>query len=130
RGVLLLVYMSHKASHEGYGQSIYDPSTGRNKPQYVIFAEKALVWKADGAIVGATYPDKIKEVYAVLKDKIPIYSPGIGVQGGDLEAAVTSGAHYLIVGRSIIYADKPDEAAKTIRDLAAKFLKPRWSSRP
>jgi orotidine-5'-phosphate decarboxylase len=130
RGVLLLVYMSHKASGEGYGQNVYDPSTKSTKPQYVIFAEKALSWGADGVIVGATAPDKIREVYAILKDKVPIYSPGIGVQGGNLEAAMSSGASYLIVGRSIIYAEKPDEAARTFRDLAAKFLRQRWSGGP
>ncbi len=118
RGVLLLVYMSHKAAWEGFGQKIYDPSTDETKPQYFVFAEKALSWKADGAIVGATYPDKIREVYSILGDKVPIYSPGVGAQGGDLEAAISSGAHYLIVGRAITLSDKPGEAAKSFRDRA------------
>jgi len=118
RGVILLVYMSHKAACEGYGQRVQDPRTGEVKPQYMVFAEKALAWEADGAVVGATYPDKIKEVYAILKDAVPIYSPGVGVQGGDLRAAVENGARYLIVGRSITLADKPEEAARTIRDAA------------
>jgi len=123
RGVILLVCMSHKAAWEGFGQNVYDPHTRKTKPQYLIFAEKALSWKVDGAVVGATYPDKIKEVYAILKDKVPIYSPGIGTQGGDIEAASSSGARYLIVGRSIIEADNPKDAARTIRDAASKFLK-------
>jgi len=121
RGVILLVYMSHKAAWEGFGQSVYDPSAGKAKLQYVIFTEKALSWKADGVVVGATYPDKIKEVYAILQDKVPIYSPGVGAQGGDIKTAVSSGARYLIVGRSITHANNPEEAARIIRDAASSF---------
>jgi len=123
RGVILLVYMSHKGAEEGYGQTIRDPKTGRLVPQYLVFAQKALSWKADGAIVGATYPEKIREVHAILEGRVPIYSPGVGVQGGDIESAIMAGAHYLIVGRTITLAENPAEAAKTIRDIAQKCLK-------
>jgi len=116
RGVILLVYMSHKAAWEGYGQKVYDQSAGELKSQYVIFAEKALSWKADGAVVGATYPDKIREVKAVLKEAVPIYSPGVGVQGGDVKAAVEAGSKYLIVGRTVTLAKKPYETARRVRD--------------
>jgi len=116
RGVILLVYMSHKSSWEGYGQMIYDTETDEKKPQYIVFAEKALEWNADGAVVGGTYPEKIREVYAVLKERVPIYSPGIGAQGGKIKAAVSAGAHYVIIGRAITLAEKPEEAAKRFRD--------------
>jgi orotidine-5'-phosphate decarboxylase len=123
RGVILLVYMSHKGASEGYGQTIRDPKTGRLTSQYVAFAERALSWNADGAVVGATYPEKIREVHAILGNHVPIYSPGVGVQGGDIESAVMAGAHYLIVGRTITLAENPAEAAKTIRDIAQRCLK-------
>ena len=122
RGVITLVYMSHKAAWEGYGQTVYDPSKRQNRLQYLVFAEKALSWGADGAVVGATYPEKIREVYHVLGDSVAIYSPGVGVQGGGIEAAVKSGARYLIVGRSITRVSDPGEAAKRVRDEASKFL--------
>jgi len=118
RGVILLVYMSHKAAWEGYGQEVYDQQTGKPKPQYLVFAVKALRWKADGAVVGATYPEKIREVHSILKGEVSIYSPGVGAQGGDLRAAVSSGAQYLVIGRSITLADKPREAAIAMRDTA------------
>ena len=116
RGVILLVYMSHKSSWEGYGQKIYDSETGEKKPQYIAFAEKALAWNADGAVVGGTYPEKIKEVHRVLKDDVPIYSPGIGAQGGDIKAAVSAGARYIIIGRAITLAEMPGQAAKRFRN--------------
>jgi len=122
RGVILLVYMSHKAAWEGYGQKIYDEKTGTIKPQYIVFAEKALAWRADGVIVGATYPEKISEVYAVLRGSVPIYSPGVGVQGGDIERAILAGARYLIVGRSIVEDKDPAEAARRLRDASNKII--------
>ncbi|MFQ6073619.1 MAG: orotidine 5'-phosphate decarboxylase [Candidatus Bathyarchaeia archaeon] len=118
RGVILLVYMSHKGAAEGYGQTIRDPKTGRHTPQFVAFARKALEWKADGAVVGATYPEKIGEVHSILKNHVPIFSPGVGAQGGDIRAAVKAGARYLIVGRAITLAEDPAETAKRIRDVA------------
>jgi len=123
RGVILLVYMSHKASWEGYGQMIYDPKTGEKKPQYIAFAEKALDWGADGAVVGGTYPEKIREIHAILKEEVPIYSPGIGAQGGDVKAAVSSGARYLIIGRAITLAETPEEAARFFRDAVKSVQK-------
>ena len=116
RGVILLVYMSHKAAWEGYGQKIHDPNTGEPKLQYTVFAQKALSWKADGVIVGATFPEKIREVHAVLGGKVPIYSPGVGAQGGDIKAAAEAGSQYLIVGRAITLAYSPKKAARTFRD--------------
>ncbi len=116
RGVILLVYMSHKGALEGYGQKIMDSKTGKLISQYLVFAEKALFWNADGAVVGATFPEKIEAVYSVLKERVPIYSPGVGVQGGNIEAAVAAGARYLIVGRSITLAEEPAKTAKLLRD--------------
>jgi len=122
-GVIVLVYMSHKGAPEGYGQTVRDPKTGELRSQYMVFAEKALEWKTDGAVVGATYPEKIREIHAVLKDIVPIYSPGVGAQGGEVEAAVKAGARFLIVGRTIVLAEKPVETAKRMRDAAQSCLK-------
>lgn len=118
RGVILLVYMSHKAADEGYGQTIINAQTRKRTMQYISFAEKALKADADGAVVGATYPEKIREVHEVLGNRIPIYSPGIGAQGGAVNEAVKAGSRYLIVGREITLSENPGEAAKKVRDLA------------
>jgi orotidine-5'-phosphate decarboxylase len=115
RGVILLAYMSHKGANEGYGQTICDAETGAKTVQYISFAREALKWGADGVVVGATYPEKITEIHKMLKEKVPIYSPGIGAQGGEAEAALRAGARYLIIGREITLAEDPAEAAKKLR---------------
>ncbi len=116
RGVILLCYMSHKGASEGYGQTIIDPDTYMQTSQYLSFARKALKWGADGVVVGATVPDKIREVKQVLGEQVPIYAPGVGAQGGAAETAVKAGASYLIVGREIVSAADPALAARQLRD--------------
>jgi len=114
RGVILLTYMSHKGAAEGYGQTVIDPITGTLTPQYMSFARKAMHWGADGVVVGATVPDKISEIKQVLGDKVAIYSPGVGPQGGAAATAMRAGSDYLIVGREITMAPDPAEAAQRI----------------
>jgi orotidine-5'-phosphate decarboxylase len=113
RGVILLAYMSHKGACEGYGQTIIDES-GKKTLQYISFAKKALTWNADGVVVGATWPEKITEIKKILGDKVPIYSPGVGAQGGSATAALDAGTSYFIVGREIILADDPAQAARKL----------------
>ncbi len=112
RGVILLTYMSHKGAIEGYGQTVVDSETGEKMPQYMVFAKKELSWNADGAVVGATVPEKIREIHAIVGEVVPIYSPGVGPQGGMADTTRKAGARYLIVGREIMQAKEPAEAAK------------------
>jgi orotidine-5'-phosphate decarboxylase len=122
KGVILLVYMSHKGAAEGYGQTVIDRKTNMARPQYLIFAENAIEWKADGVIVGGTCPQMILEVKTLLGEDVPIYSPGIGFQGGSIEQAIKARASYLIVGRSIILADNPEIPANKIREASNKYF--------
>jgi orotidine-5'-phosphate decarboxylase len=114
RGVILLVYMSHKGSLEGYGQTIIDAKTGEKTLQYIAFAKSALKWGADGVVVGATAPEKIAEIKLILGNKVSIYSPGVGAQGGIPKIALKSGANYLIIGREITTSQDPAKAALKI----------------
>jgi orotidine-5'-phosphate decarboxylase len=116
RGVILLCYMSHKGACEGYGQTIVDQETCMQIPQYLSFAKKALKWGADGAVVGATVPEKIREIKQILGSHVAIYSPGVGTQGGAAETAVKAGANYLIVGREIINSANPAKTAQLLND--------------
>jgi len=114
--------MSHRGAEEGYGQTVLDSKTRKQVSQYHVFAEKALSWNADGAVVGATYPDKIREVHAILGSNVPIYSPGIGVQGGDIDLAMKAGARYLIVGRTVALSADPVKVLKSLKKVAEKYL--------
>jgi orotidine-5'-phosphate decarboxylase len=117
-GVITLCYLSHKAADEGYGLEIpIDEKKKEYHPLYREFAHRALKWKADGVIIGATYPEKIHEIRKILREEIPILSPGVGAQGGDAGEALRAGASFVIVARSIIESSDPGKAA---RDFAAE----------
>jgi orotidine-5'-phosphate decarboxylase len=105
-GVIALVYMSHPGAKEGFGLEV----GGRGL--YREFLERAASSGADGIVVGATQLDILRQV----AKQLPVYSPGIGAQGGDAEQAVRSGADYLIIGRSIVEAKQPAKVAKEIQD--------------
>jgi orotidine-5'-phosphate decarboxylase len=116
KGVILLTYMSHKGADEGYGQTIIDQETKQQTPQYISFARKALKWGADGVVVGATVPAKIVEIKQLLGEKVDVYSPGVGWQGGAAETAIKAGSSFLIVGREITSSENPALAARALYD--------------
>ncbi len=115
RGIITLCYMSHPGASEGYGLEVLLDKK-KHEPLYLSFATRAKRWGADGVIVGATYPDKIREVRQVLGDEIPILSPGVGAQGASAREAIDAGASYVIVARSIVNADDPASAAASIAE--------------
>lgn len=100
------------------------------KPLYMHIANKAAnEWNKHNNIllvVGATYPEELKEIRAVIGD-ITFLTPGIGAQGGDVKKAVEAGTTPNGTGmiinssRGIIYADNPGLAAKTLRDEINKY---------
>jgi orotidine-5'-phosphate decarboxylase len=116
KGVILLVHMSHKGASQGYGRIIIDPDSNKKIPQFIIFAKNALVWKADGAIVGATHPNNLTEVKQILGENVPIFAPGVIAQGASPKDAIKAGADYLIVGRGIVSSSEPEKSAKKIKD--------------
>lgn len=108
-GVILLAYMSHPAAKDGYGLML-----AKKRRVYEEFVERAIDWKADGVVVGATSPEKIAEVRKILPKQILIFSPGVGAQGGDAKKSINAGSDFLIVGRTIIEAEDPAGTAKRI----------------
>ncbi|HJR74891.1 MAG TPA: orotidine-5'-phosphate decarboxylase [Luteimonas sp.] len=102
------------------------------KPLYQRVAEKVTrEWNGNGncaVVVGATWPEQLREVRAIVGD-VPFLVPGVGAQGGDVEAVVknakTGDGTGLIVSssRAVLYAsnggDYADAAAtatKALRD--------------
>jgi orotidine-5'-phosphate decarboxylase len=110
-GLLALVYMSHPSASEGYGQRVLTGRSKRPRPEFEIFAEKAVEWKADGAVVGATRPNIVRRAREILGTSVMIFSPGVGTQGGEIARSLKAGTDYFIIGRSITKAASPGRAA-------------------
>jgi len=74
-----------------------------------------------GLVVGATYPVRLRAVREIMPDGW-VLLPGVGAQGGDLEACLDAGLRPdglgLIVNssRGIIFADDPRAAAMELRE--------------
>ena len=64
--------------------------------------------------MGANRLEILREI-SCKKDRIPIYSPGLGVQGGNIKQAANHGTDYFIIGRSIIESKDPLKTAKNLR---------------
>ena len=114
KGVILLVYMSHKGAEEGYGLTIMRERSKLSK-LHELFLERSLNWEADGVVIGATKPQIISNSSEKLKGKIPIFCPGVGFQGGSHIDAVKAGANFLIIGRTIIDSENSLETTELIR---------------
>ncbi len=91
-------------------------------PLFLRVANEAVTWSPSvGLVVGATYPEALAEVRAVAPDAW-LLAPGIGAQGGDLEAALKAGLRADGLGvlvaatRSVTQADDPRQAAALIRE--------------
>ncbi len=127
RGVIILCRTSNAGARDFQDLEL------DGKRLYRHVAERvAQRWNGAGnclLVVGATYPTELAEVRAVVGSQVPFLVPGIGAQGGDVEAAVkagrTSDGRGLLVNssRGILYAGKGEDfadaaraAARTLRD--------------
>jgi orotidine-5'-phosphate decarboxylase len=78
-----------------------------------------------GLVVGATYPNELARVRALAGD-LPLLVPGIGVQGGDVQAAVQAGQTARGDGlainssRAILYAGHDEHYAAAAREAARR----------
>ena len=96
-------------------------------PLYRRVAERALRWNERRnlmLVVGATYPQEMSELRNAHPD-VSFLVPGIGAQGGDLDATLAAGLDASAAGllinssRNIIYAG--GGTAKAIREAAANL---------
>jgi uridine monophosphate synthetase len=116
RGVFLLCHTSNP------GATDLQTLDCGGRPLYQIVAEQAVRWGENvGLVIGATYPQALQAVRE-MAPQMWILLPGVGTQGGDLEAALAAGLDEqgsgIIVNasRSIIYAENPRVAAQELRD--------------
>jgi len=108
RGVIVLC----RTSNPG-GSDLQFLNTG-TEPLYLRVAELvAKQWNKHGQcglVVGATFPAELAAVRERVGDQVPLLVPGIGAQGGDIEASVKAGCNTAGTGmminssRAILYA--------------------------
>jgi orotidine-5'-phosphate decarboxylase len=112
-----------RTSNPGAGE-LQDLKVGE-KPLWQVIAEKvSQEWNANGncmLVVGATYAEELRRVREIVGD-MPLLVPGIGAQGGDVEATVRAGLNRVGRGmivsssRGILLSRDPGEAARALRD--------------
>ncbi len=123
RGIFLLARTSNPSAPD-----LQDLVVGE-RPLYEEVARLAVEWDADYPgdccmVVGATYPKELARLREIAPN-LPFLIPGIGVQGGSLEAAVTHGPTAGGIGpvinssRGIIYASSGPDFAEAARTAAA-----------
>ena len=115
KGVIALCHMSAPEAKLSYNIDVKLSKNSKSKPLYQLFLKWAISNKVDGIIVGATFPKIINDCKKIAGKKLDIYSPGIGVQGGDAKQAIANGSDFLIVGRTILDSKDPVDTAKKIQ---------------
>jgi len=111
--------------------------TGDSRRLFETVAEKCTEWNTNeniGLVAGATRAEDLISLRQAAPD-VPLLIPGIGAQGGDLEAVVNNAVKGFPRGalinssRGIIYASKgknfmeaAEKAAKELRDQINGFL--------
>lgn len=128
KGVLLLCHTSNPGAHDFQNLPVQEED-GRVRPFYEVVARRVLDWNEAGncgLVVGATYPQEM-QVVRELCPELPILVPGIGVQGGDLEAMVPlamdkRGERAMIsASRAILYAGSDKHYAAAAGDAAREL---------
>ena len=128
RGVVILCRTSNPGASDL--QDLPVRSAGGDRPLYQHVAETiARDWNGNGncaLVVGATWPEQLREVRAIVGD-IPLLVPGVGAQGGDAEAVIrnarTADGTGLMVSssRAILYASPGDDYAEAAATAAREL---------
>ena len=113
KGIISLCHMSAPQAKMSYEFDVR--LKNKNSKLFQIFLQWAISKRADGIIVGATFPEIIKYCKSKINNKLNIFSPGVGTQGGKVESVLTAGSDFLIVGRTILNSQKPKEIAKKLQ---------------
>ncbi len=124
KGVIVLCRTSNPD-----GSDLQFLNINSGEPLYLHVAKLASQkWNSSGQIslvVGATFPEEIAKVRAIVGN-MPLLIPGIGAQGGDIDATVKAGCITGAPGtgmiinssRAILYASSGSDFAKAAREVA------------
>ena len=115
-----LVFVLARTSNPGAGE--FQDLLSDGVPLYRHVARAvANNWNAAGncgLVVGATYPEEMREIREDIPPDMPILIPGVGAQGGDVAAVVAanrdagSNAFLIAASRSIVYASSGEDFAE------------------
>ena len=120
KGVFILALTSNPGSRDFQYLSIGET------PLYQRVVKKIVEWNVEGncaLVVGATHPDELARIRSMVGD-IPILIPGLGAQGGDVEASVVAGVAHggmraiFNSSRGILYAGAGSDFAEKARQAA------------
>jgi orotidine-5'-phosphate decarboxylase len=123
------VFILAKTSNPGSGdlQDLKLASTDPERTVYEHVASQTAEWQGRfgscGLVAGATYPQEVEIIRGLAPD-VPMLIPGVGSQGGNLEATVKaalsrgSGPIAINASRSIIYAGEGMAFAEAVRQAA------------
>ena len=124
KACIILCRTSNKGSGEFQNQDVAGKKLWLRVAE--IVAEK---WNCNDncmLVAAATYPNEMAEIRASVGE-MTLLVPGIGAQGGDIEAVIKAGLNSsgkgLIINasRSIIFADDPASSAANLRDNINNF---------
>ncbi|MBU3635439.1 orotidine-5'-phosphate decarboxylase [Polynucleobacter sp. es-GGE-1] len=125
KGVIVLC----RTSNPGGSDLQFLNVSPNGEPLYLHVAKLAATqWNRSGQIglvVGATFPEEIAKVRAIVGE-MPLLIPGIGAQGGDIEATVKAGSipgkpgtgMIINSSRAILYASSGNDFAQAARNVA------------
>jgi orotidine-5'-phosphate decarboxylase len=79
-----------------------------------------------GLVVGATQKEEIKKLKEIIAPSTPLLVPGVGAQGGDMEAVIQNlyreNILLINVGRAVLYNADPKQAARNFAETMQKIL--------
>ncbi len=123
------IFILCRTSNPGSGQ-FQELSFGKERLFEIVAHKAAEEWNTGenvGLVIGATFPQDLRGIRKIVGD-MPLLIPGLGAQGGDLEATVKAGLSSRGAGmlinssRGIIYAGSGADFADAAR-LAARNLR-------
>lgn len=136
KGVIVWCRTSNNGAGE-FQDLLIDPAgnpSGSNgaggEPLYKVIARHvAETWNENGncaLVVGATYPEELRAVRAIVGD-MPILIPAIGAQGGEVEKTVAAGKDsrgrgmIISASRAVIFASSGADFAQVARQKATEL---------
>lgn len=132
RGVFLLCRTSNPGARDFQdlsvlpGEGLPAGQAGAARPLFEVVAERAKEWNTRGnvgLVVGATYPEELGRLRELCPG-MTFLVPGVGAQGGDLEACLRRGLDagggglIINVSRQVLYASQGDDFAAAARRAA------------